>query len=98
MMTQITPAPLNSAPDFVPADGLDEAAAQPRERRLLLLVVIPLLYGIFTLGAWSENRAPQPPPSGPYGTVTNANLPDANVPTAPVSKLMVHVVGAVQRP
>ena len=95
-MSHITPvSPGSSGPepsDFVPADGPDdgtsEALTQPRDRQLWLLILIPVIYGIFTLGAWSANHAPQPPPTGPYEN------------TAPVrvSKILVHVAGAVQRP
>ena len=102
-MSQITPAPLNSPPDFVPADGLDETTARPRAGWLWLLLLIPLIYGLFTLGAWSNSRSPQPPSTGPYSNVSTtasgkSGANDATVPAASASKLIVHVVGAVQRP
>jgi competence protein ComEA len=71
----------------VPADGPDEIKA-PRNRAWLLLLWIPLFYGVFTLGAWSLSRSPQPPPTGPY----------QNVNAAPPGKLLVHVAGAVRHP
>ena len=87
-MKQITPLSAPSPPDFVPADGPDEVASRPGERQLPFLILIVVIYGIFTLGAWSQGHSPQPPPSGPYD----------NARTALPVKLMVHVVGAVRRP
>ncbi len=92
-MSQITPVPPkpvppDASPDFVPADGPDEAATAPRHGQLWLLVVIPVVYGIFTLGAWSSSHAPQPPPTGPY----------ENTAPARASKILVHVAGAVRHP
>src|SRR5690348_3745677 len=86
-MTQIAPAPLDNS-DFVPADGPDNFYDQPRANWLGLLVLIPLIYGVFSLGAWSQNHAPQPPPTGPYATNS----------APPTAKLLVHVAGAVRHP
>ncbi len=88
IMKQIAPIPENAPSDFVPADGPDEIAARRGDRQLWFLLLIPVIYGIFTLGAWSSSRSPQPPPTGPY----------ANVKAAPAGKLLVHVAGAVRRP
>jgi len=87
-MSQITPVPPESPPDFVPADGPDEAAPETRAGQLWLLIVIPIIYGIFTLGAWSSSHAPQPPPTGPYENTSSGRL----------SKILVHVAGAVRHP
>lgn len=87
-MKQIAPITDHSPPDFVPADGPDAVAAPSGSGQLRLLILIPIIYGLFTLGAWSDSRSPQPPPTGPY----------ENRKTAPAGKLLVHVAGAVRHP
>ena len=87
-MKQITPFSEPAPPDFVPADGPDEVVARSGSGQLWFLILIPIIYGLFTLGAWSQGHSPQPPPSGPYD----------NAKAAAPSNLLVHVVGAVRHP
>lgn len=95
-MKQISTAPLDNerAPAFdrVFNDGMDEAPAQRAPSSwLYLLILIPILFGIFSLGYWSSNHAPLPPPTGPYDSSDKA-------PLASQSKIIVHVAGAVRKP
>jgi competence protein ComEA len=92
-MKQIIPASVeneSSAPDRVYNDAMENSSpSSARFTWLILLILIPIIYGIFSLGAWSQNHTPLPPPTGPY----------ENKETAPAQgKVIVHVVGAVKKP
>lgn len=93
-MKQIVPAPIDSeaaAPDRVFHDAMDDAPpSHTRMNWLHLLIFIPILYGLFALGAWSQNHAPLPPSTGPYEP--------SKAPAVAQSKIIVHVAGAVKRP
>ena len=91
-MKQIVPASIDnetSSPNRVFNDALD--AAPPSNARfnwLNLLILIPIIYGLLALGAWSQNHAPLPPSTGPYEA---SKAP-------PQGKIIVHVAGAVRKP
>ncbi len=95
-MKEITPVPPDSgssnftAPsDRVFGDGPDELPhAGSTLNWLHMLIFILVLGGVYTLGAWSQNHAPQPPPTGPYQSVK----------TSSPTSLTVHITGAVRRP
>jgi competence protein ComEA len=92
-MTEITPLsstqrPPESQPDRTFGDTLDtqqesKARFTPLHGVLFLLGV----WAIFSLGAWSQNRAPHPPPTGYYQSAS----------TQTPGRIIVHVAGAVKK-
>ncbi len=92
-MKQIVPAPVDNqnsaAPDRVFNDMVNDAPpSRGRLNGLYFIIVIAIIGGIFSLGAWSQNHAPLPPPTGPYEP---SKAP-------PQGKIIVHVAGAVKKP
>lgn len=70
-------------------DGPDTLpGATPPLNWLHFLIVIPFIYGLFSLGAWSQNHSPLPPPTGPY----------KSTPSVSSTTIVVHVTGAVHQP
>lgn len=73
---------LDNAPDSSPT-------SPARFSWLTAIVFILVVYGLFSLGAWSQNHAPQPPLTGPY---------ESKDAVPPTGKIIVHVTGAVKKP
>jgi competence protein ComEA len=94
-MKQIIPALPDSekppVPNRVFGDAPEPEPGRAPFKPLFFIVVLAVIYGIFSLGGWSQRHAPHPPPTGPYET-------SAKLPASAQSKIVVHVVGAVRRP
>lgn len=98
-MSQIVPAPAESenasASPRVYNDAMEhEMNDMPPPARLNVLhfiIAIIVVAAVFSLGAWSQNHAPQPPLTGPYQSSGTA-------PEAAQSNIVVHVAGAVKKP